>query len=140
MMSTTTTTTSRFIASGAEDSFDEEDSGALVCCTNRLVRNHRTGARRGDGDEEKTWDRITRLRRRVYFWFINIKPHRQFRDYLSGKNKIWLIADDSRESIFVTVKIFYLPTSDFIYFGDSKKDFLRHEMHELVVRKTLLQM
>lgn len=25
-----------------EDSFDEEDSGALVRCANRLVRNHRT--------------------------------------------------------------------------------------------------
>lgn len=41
-MSTTTTTTNRFIASGAEDSFNEEDSGVLVRCTNRLVRNHRT--------------------------------------------------------------------------------------------------
>lgn len=65
MSTTTTTTTSRFIASGAEDSFDEEDSGVLVRCANRLVRNHRTA--RGGATMEKTRVRIMRLRRRFYF-------------------------------------------------------------------------
>jgi len=45
---TTATTPSYFIASGAEDSFDE-DSATLIRRANRLARNHRIGNERGDG-------------------------------------------------------------------------------------------
>jgi len=44
---TTATTPSYFIASGAEDSSDE-DSAALIRRANRLARNHRIGNGRGE--------------------------------------------------------------------------------------------